>query len=286
MTHFCPVSARFTAKGWSMLTQLPRLEHICTPHGLTDAEIAEIAKLPALREMEIVADRLTDAGLVSLASIGTLEVLHLEGTPMMTDEGLKALAGSAALRHLRLSGPFADQGVAYLAGMPSLKVLWLEAPRATEEGLRLLSQSKTLERLCIPWLDQITDEGVTYLKAMPRLKALGVGNAGVARLASLTNLEVLALKGGSHLTDDGLKPLAGMPRLRALEIYNSRITEQGLACLYPCKRLDSIQIKSTVPVSEQAVTRLRTELPNLRTVDISQAEPQRRVARPVAMRRR
>lgn len=274
MTHFCPVYSQFTPKSWSLLAQLPHLEHICTPYGLTDADIAEIAKLPALNELEIVADKLTDAGLAALARIRNLQVLHLEGTAQMTDEGLKALATLPRLRHLRLSGPFTDKGLSYLAATPALKVLWLEAPRTTEEGLRSLAQIATLERLCLPYLDQITEHGITYLRAMPRLIALGVGdarslNAGVEALASLPNLEVLALKGSPALSDEALKPLGTMPKLRALEICSSRITESGLVNLYPCKMLDSVQIKSSCPVSQQAVARLQTELPNLRSVDIS-----------------
>jgi hypothetical protein len=291
LTHFCPVTARFTSEGWSTLARLPRLEHICTPHGLTDAEMAEIARLPALREMEIVGDRLTDAGLASLAKVARLDVLHLEGTSMLTDEGLRTLAGSTTLRHLRLSGPFTDAGMAYLAAMPSLKVLWLEAPKVTEEGLRLLSESKTLERLCVPWIDAVTDRGVEYLKAMPRLKALGIGNArgsdaGVMRLASLTNLEVLALKGGPSLTDSGLQYLPALPKLRALQIYNSGITERGLACLYPIKTLDSIEIQSTAPISPRAIARLRAELPQVQTLDISQPEPAGRPISPWPLARR
>ena len=277
LTHFCPVYARFTPKSLALLAQLPRLEHICTPYGLTDADVAEIAKLPAVNEMEIVADRLTDAGLASLAKIRNLQVLHLEGTALMTDEGLKALATLPTLRHLRLSGPFTDRGLAYLAAAPSLKALWLETPRATEEGLRSLAQIASLERLCLPYLDQITDRGIMYFRAMPKLIALGVGDArsldaGVAALATLPNLEVLALKGSPSLTDSALKPLAAMPKLRALEIYNSQITDQGLATLSACQKLDSIQIRSVLPISEQAVSRLKTNLPDLRTVEISPSE--------------
>jgi len=288
MTHFCPVFARFTPKGWSMLRQLPRLEHICTPHGLTDADVAEIVKLPALREMEIVADRLTDAGLASLAKAGRLEVLHLEGNRTMTDDGLRAFAEMKSLRHLRLSGPFTDRGMTHLAAIRSLKVLWLEAPNVTEEGLRPLCQSRSIERLCVPLMDRITDRGVAYLRAMPKLKALGAGNAhsadgGLASLASLTSTEVLAIKGGSSLTDDGLRPLANMPKLRALEIYSSRITDQGLAYLYPCKTLDSIQIKSSVPVSRQGIAKLKTELPNVQILDISLLESAQS-GRPLAAR--
>jgi hypothetical protein len=278
ITHFCPVTARFSGPGWTTLKSLPGLVHICTPYGLTDDEMAGIATLQTVQEMEIVADRLTDAGLVSIAKLHNLQVLHLEGTTMMTDEGLKALATLPKLRHLRLSGPFTDQGLACLAAAPALKAMWLETPRATEDGLRPLAQIESLERLTVPWLDLITHRSMVFLRALPRLKALGVGNAlnsdgGMMALSSLSNLEVLALKGGPALTDKGLAPLAAMPNLRALEIYNSRITEQGLAGLSACKKLDSIQIRSSVPVSPQAVARLRAALPNLQTVGVYPPEP-------------
>jgi hypothetical protein len=277
MTHFCPVSSRFTPKSWALLASLPRLEHICTPYGLTDADVEEIAKLQTVNEMEIVDTKLTDAGLVSLAKLRNLVVLHLEGTPKMTDEGLKALATLPQLRHLRLTGPFTDKGLSYLAALPSLKALWLETPRATDEGLRQIAQCKSLERLCVPWADTITDSTVACFKSMPKLVALGVGDAksvdaGVVALAKLSDLEVLALKGSPGLTNNALSPLATMPKLRALEIYNSRITDQGLTNLYGCKRLDSVQIKSSIPVGQQAIARLKAELPNLRTVDISLPE--------------
>jgi len=277
LTHFCPVTARFSGRGWSMLQSLPRLEHICTPYELTDAEMAGIATLQTVNEMEIVGDLLTDAGLASIAKLRNLEVLHLEGTMMMTDDGLKVLATLPKLRHLRLSGPFTDRGLAYLAAAPSLKAMWLETPRATEEGLRHLSKIGSLERLCVPWLDHITDRSITYLKAMPKLVALGVGDAwsgdaGMTSLASLTDLEVLAIKGGSNLTNNGLKPLAAMPKLRALQIYHSQITEQGLPYLASCKKLDSIEVQSSVAISQQAITRLKEKLPNVQTLDISQPE--------------
>ena len=277
VTHFCPVTARFSGQGWATLQGLTHLEHICTPYGLTDSEMAGIATLPTVNEMEMVATRMTHAGLASIATMQNLLVLHLECTPAVTDEGLKALATLPKLRHLRLAGQFTDRGLAYLAASPSLKVMWLETPRVTEQGLRYLAQIQSLERLTVPWLDQITDQGLGYLKSMPKLKALGVGDAwsgdaGVASLATLANLEVLALKGGPNLTDNGLKPLAAMPRLRALEIYHSWITEQGLAYLGSCKKLDSIQIVSSIAIGQPAIARLKTELPNVQTLHISQAQ--------------
>ena len=52
--------------------------------------------------MEIVATKLTAAGLASIARLRNLKVLHLGGTAMMTDEGLRVLATLPRLRHLRL----------------------------------------------------------------------------------------------------------------------------------------------------------------------------------------
>jgi hypothetical protein len=280
ITHFCPVTAHFSGQGWATLKPLTALTHICTPYGLTDAEMAGIATLATVDEMEMIATKLTDAGLASIARLRNLQVLHLEGTMMMTDEGLKVLTTLPRLRHLRLSGHFTDRGLAYLAAAPAIKTLWLETPRATEEGLQSLAQIRSLERLTVPWLDHITHRSMVFLRAMPRLKALGVGAAAypdraVAALASLPNLEVLALKGSPALTDRALPPLAAMPKLRALEIYNSRITEQGLASLAACKNLDSIQIRSSVPVSDAAVARLKKDLPNLRTVGVYPSQPTR-----------
>ena len=70
-----------------------------------------------------------------------------------------------------------------------------------------------------------------------------------------------------------------MPKLRALQIYNSRITDQGLASLAQCKMLDSIEIQSAVPISEQAIANLKAALPAVQTLNISQPEQQTR-ARP------
>jgi hypothetical protein len=285
LSGVCPVYARFSGRGWATLQSLTQLEHICTPYGLTDDEMAGIATLQTVNEMEIVATKLTNAGLAEIAKLRNIEVLHLDGNQMMTDEGLKALATLPKLRHLRLTGPFTNRGIQYLASIPTLKVLWLESPNVSEEALRHLAQSPSLERLCVPWLDRITDRAFGYLQSMPNLKALGVGaarnpDAGIAKLASLTNLEVLALKGGSALTDEGLTPLAGMPRLRALQIYNSRITEQGLTSLSQCKTLDSVEIRSSIPISAQAVADLKAALPGVQTLDITQSEQSRRPARP------
>ncbi len=477
------VSARLTPKGWAMLAQLPKLERLYTPQGMSDVVMVQIADAQSLKDLSIMSSRMTDAGLASIAKLRSLEVMHLEGNDQMSNDGLKALTQLLALRHLRLMGPFTDRAMMHLAAMPALRVLWLDTTNVTDAGLQRLSQSKSIERLCLHWLDKITDRGVAHLSNMPQLKGLdvqhaslgdaslkllatmpnldylhlpnegptdagvahlaqltglkylwidcasnspltdeslrvvgglhrleklhiggtgftakgiehlsgltalqvlsfsaadidnsylpqfadlkslrhlswsfrnnattsglkalnglpaledldarqvrqdnggldlsglknlkdlklgmciqakvgdkyvrvndtwrdsdlaclsgltnlewlslsgpGIGDDGVRYLAPLTNMENLSIGGSPNLTDKALKYLAGMRELRILDIYDSRITEAGLAYLYPLKALDTIRIKTTSPISRPALSRLKTELPSLRTLEIS-----------------
>jgi hypothetical protein len=100
----------------------------------------------------------------------------------------------------------------------------------------------------------------------------GIGDAGLEHIASLTSLKYLQILGGPNLTDDGLKHLAGMRRLDSLFILDSRITGEGFTHLYPLKTIHIIFLTSAVPISENALSRLRTELPHLQALEITQPE--------------
>lgn len=120
--------------------------------------------------------------------------------------------------------------------------------------------------------DLMSLSGLTNLEHL-RLAGPGIGDAGLKYLASLTNLKYLQIGGCANLTDEGLKHLANMRRLDSLTIGDSRITGQGLAHLYPMKTLHIIRINSAIPIGGKAIARLRTELPHLQILDISQPQP-------------
>ena len=200
--------ASLTPKGWTMLAQLPRLERLYTPEGMSDAAMAQIANVQSLKVLNVAPNKMTNAGLASLARLSRLEILHLEGAPTMTDDGLKALTALGSLHHLRLSsGPFTDRGMEHLAAIPSLRVLWVDPGKITDAGLQRLARSKSIERLNLHWVDTITDRGVAYVKGMPQLKGLDVGHA--------------------TLSDASLELLATMPNLDWLSLPNTGLSLQS-----------------------------------------------------------
>ncbi|MBC8469988.1 MAG: hypothetical protein H8D56_11000 [Planctomycetes bacterium] len=242
---------RVSTRGLAPLAQLPQLEELSTPKGMTDAGMAEIAKIQSLKSLDVFHDRMTDEGLRSLGKLASLEVMCLYGNSKMTDDGLKALTQLRSLRHLRLGmeGLFTDRGMDYLAMMPSLKVLWLDTHNVTDEGLRRLSKSRSLERLCICWLDNITDRGIAYLTAMSQLKGLNathvnlLTNATMAHLATMPNIDDLRLP--YRFTDAGINHLANLGHLKYLSVNgidNSPLTDKALATISNLRQLEELSI--------------------------------------------
>jgi F-box/leucine-rich repeat protein 14 len=103
----------------------------------------------------------------------------------------------------------------------------------------------------------------------------GIGDEGLAHLAPLTRMKYLTLGGGIELTDEGLRYLSRMRRLDSLHILESRISERGLAFLYPLKTIHILRIDTTVPIGPQALARLRMELPHLQSLRIDRPESAR-----------
>jgi len=134
--------------------------------------------------------------------------------------------------------------------------------------LQRLSQSKSIERLCLHWPDKITDRGVAHLRNMPQLKGLdvqhaslsdaslkllatlpnldylhlpneGLTDAGVAYLGKLTGLKCLWIDCASNspLTDESLRVVGGLHRLEELDIGGTGFTAKGIEHLFDLKGL-------------------------------------------------
>lgn len=254
LRHLGLAGVSVSPKGLSSLAQLPRIEQLTTPAGLTDEGMAEIAKMSSLRVLHVARDQLTDEGLRSLGRLTSLESLELYGNPAMTDDGLRALTNLQGLRHLRLGmeGRFTDRSMTYLAALPSLKVLWLDTHNVTDEGLRQLSQSRSLERLCVHWLEKITGRGVGYLRAMPQLKALDITSAAftetdLAGITAMPNLEHVVLP-HCAFSDAAIGRLASLEHLRYLGVNcsdNSPLTDKALLAVSRMHELEELYIGGT-----------------------------------------
>jgi len=232
-------------KALSYLAGLPHLEEFATPLGLSDADMAELTKMRSLKKLTISQDRLTDEGLKLLGALESLQTLDLYGNPAMTDDGLVGLRSLHSLRNLRLGSPFSDRAMTHLAAMPSLRVLQLTTHNVTEEGLRRLSQSTSLEQLFVPGA---TDQGIAHLTTMPQLKAIRIirgdlTDATLARIATMPEIEYLDLSDG--FTDAGIRHLTKLSGLRHLGVNcNSRsaLTDETLAVLSRMPCLEELEI--------------------------------------------
>ena len=110
-------------------------------HGLTDADIHLLGKLPDLRSLWLEANGITDRGLIQLNSLTQLEILWLPLTAV-TDESMTVLASFSNLRDLDLSGTYVtDASVESLSKCQRLTHLKLNNTNITPAGIAAVQQS-------------------------------------------------------------------------------------------------------------------------------------------------
>jgi Leucine-rich repeat (LRR) protein len=98
------------------------------------------------------------------------------------------------------------------------------------------------------------------------LRSTRVGDAGLARLAALTQLQYLEL-GQTRVGDAGLTPIRSLPSLWALGLHGTRVTDAGLASISEMSKLASINLSNT-GVTDAGLDRLGA-VQNLRHVNLN-----------------
>ena len=205
-----------------------------------------IAQLPALRELEIGGERITNETLSALAGAPKLEKLSI--TYGRLDPGiLAALPPLPALRELHLEGIFRHEGTLF-------------APANRGKGSAALPQYEHLEKLV--FLGSWTNEEEW--------------NAFLGSLAQCPNLQELELSDDT-LTNEALQALANAPKLRKLSICG-QLDPDCAATLRMLPALRELSIASTlekqaalVPgasgqpgLSDENLATIRAALPNVR----------------------
>ncbi|MCS7016123.1 MAG: hypothetical protein RMJ19_03160 [Gemmatales bacterium] len=103
-----------------------------------DDELALLAEMPNLIELNLAGTNIGDAQLNWVAKLSHLRVLKLQRTAV-TDAGLKLLRSLPQLEVLNLYGTqVTDQGLAELGGLKKLKRLYVWGTKVTETGARKL----------------------------------------------------------------------------------------------------------------------------------------------------
>ena len=170
---------------------------------------------------------LGDEELAGLAKMTDLVELDLRGNEM-TD--LSPLSGMANLKELRLSGDIGgNDGISDLSplsGLSRLKVLHL--PAANIEDLSPLSGLVQMEDLALtdPESDLGLAEDITPLASLVNLKELylkiGV-ISDLTPLSGMTKLESLRIRAQNYVTD--YSPLSGMKNLKELEMEENQFPQ-------------------------------------------------------------
>jgi Leucine-rich repeat (LRR) protein len=107
--------------------QLQKLEIGNTGPGTNDVGLAEVAKLPNLKELKIYGTRVTNTGLAALTKTPNLEVLYVSFSDI-NDQSAKLFAQCKNLRTLSIFATrMTDKGLEDLGTLPNLKELKLNA---------------------------------------------------------------------------------------------------------------------------------------------------------------
>ncbi len=194
-----------TDTGLAHFANCSKLKVLSLNHtGITEKGLAALGPLPELEKLEVDWTLISDAGLAQLRSYPQLKALHLG--PGLKDEGLAHLAGLRDLIELHLNarrGEFTAKGVANFRNckdLQRLKLTWnagsddvvaevktwpalthldLDNPSVTDEGLRQLRESKTLESLgirCVPFFRRYTQAGIDdFRRDRPDVNVFGPG---------------------------------------------------------------------------------------------------------------
>ncbi len=134
-------NARLSDEDFQRLDHLPQLRRLRIGPSFSDAAAAIVGRHPALSEIVVSSELLTDAG-VALLCQRPLTQLRLRA-PQVTDSAMTSIGGLDRLRFLHLIDvPMTDAGLAPLAGIVSLESLYLDRAKCTDEGLSALLKQR------------------------------------------------------------------------------------------------------------------------------------------------
>ncbi|HEV7283152.1 MAG TPA: hypothetical protein VGN57_23300 [Pirellulaceae bacterium] len=196
-----------TRKRLQAISELERLQvlFVVEPTGVETGAFQELAELNSLKKLMFAFPEeapMGDADLAAIAEIDSLEELNFNGENV-SDAGLGSLARATKLETLTFWAPnVADAGIDALIMLKSLKRLHLRVPQVTDAGIAALAEIDTLEELGIEKA-QVTNGALESLGRLPNLKRLtldgGVTEAAAEQFAAEHPQCVVQLNvGGSY----------------------------------------------------------------------------------------
>jgi hypothetical protein len=193
---------------------------------------------------------MTDVVLARIAKLSHVTTLRLEGSRLLTDDGLHHLAEMPQLQHLVLSGAkISDAGLEVLRQLPALRSFQLGWQRGiSDAGVAHLGACERLERVDLMG-SPVGDGAIAALQGKPRLASFKSGRLVTdAGLALLQNFPILASGDTGRLlidgpfTDAGLASLAVLNGVVDLDLFwhCTRVTSAGFAHLVNLPNLGAL----------------------------------------------
>lgn len=172
----CPCPADTELRMFPPLSQLKVL-HLETS-GLETGGLPGLTELPALTQLRLYADQLTDESLRALPPLPALRFLSIRSS-QVTGRCLAHLGQLPALTILEIDGsPIDDAGLDCLPANNRLRGLFLVGSRVTGPGLTSLARLSALDDLSLAQAP-LTDEGLACLTRLPKLRALNLSETAI-----------------------------------------------------------------------------------------------------------
>lgn len=242
--------------------------------AVTDASLAPLKGLAAMKVLNLSVTEIGDAGLAHLAGLANMETLYIDDT-RVTDAGLAHVRRMTRLVHLNLAdtSPAAgkqpmdrihDAGLANLQALGAIQYLNLEGAPITDAGLQ------SVKNLMLPYYinlsyTKVTDAGLPALKGMRRLRdfylrGTAISDEGVKNFLDHPQIEILDLN-GTKITEKALATIKDVTTLKKLYIRNgAKIGEEGMAALKTMRLLQNLEIGADQITPEQ-IAELKAAVP-------------------------
>jgi hypothetical protein len=257
-------SRALTDAGIAQLARLPKLEHLdLGSTSITDRGLAVLRALPRLRSLSVAWTRISDAAVEHVAGCDELHRLDLSGTET-GDVAIAALAGKRELRWLSTGQRLTDAGLPLLHELPTFKT-W----RGGEVSIGLTSYEAAPNQLLLR--GAITDRGMRQLRGLDGLFGLNVDDArlgftaaALEPLVGLPNLGWLAV----DAKDDWMPLIAAMPALRFLGAQDTVAGDDGFVALSRSRSIEYLWGRRCHNLRRRGFTAL-AKMPRLRALSVS-----------------
>jgi Leucine-rich repeat (LRR) protein len=210
-----------------------------------------------LQKLSLRGTDVTDISLPYLAKLTALKTLDLSHT-MLGDVGIESLPALAELEDLNLGATrITGINLNFLKLLPKLKKLNFNGIQRRNGGL------------C--WSPLLTDLDLETIAMLSDLEELSLGmGLGLGKLGERGRGEsACRLGGGIKVTDLGLAKLARLKKLRLLDISGAQITPTGLKVLESLPRLERLNLWNCKNLNDSAAPVLAA-IPSLTYLDLSE----------------